>query len=70
MTEKVNIFLNLFKLRVNYLTIENLLDMNLVEENSFIVWSNFKRWKEVEIEWVVKYVLKEKFYIDFNYYIK
>lgn len=70
MTEKANILSNLFKLRANHLTIENPSDMNLVEENSPIVWSNSKRWKEAETEWVAKYVLKEKPHTDPNHYIK
>lgn len=68
--EKVNIFLNIFKLKDRYIIIENLLDMNLVEENFFVVWLNYKYWKVVDMEWVVIYVLKERFYMDFNYYIK
>lgn len=68
--EKVNIFLNIFKLKDRYIIIENLLDMNLVEENFFVVWLNYKYWKVVDMEWVVIYVLKERFYVDFNYYIK
>lgn len=68
--EKVNIFLNIFKLKDRYIIIENLLDMNLVKENFFVVWLNYKYWKVVDIEWVVIYVLKERFYMDFNYYIK
>lgn len=70
MIEKVNIFLNIFKLKDRYIIIENLLDMNLVKENFFVVWLNYKYWKVVDIEWVVIYVLKERFYMDFNYYIK
>lgn len=70
MTEKANILSNLLKLRANHLTIENPSDMNLVEENSPIVWSNSKRWKEAETEWVAKYVLKEKPHTDPNHYIK
>lgn len=68
--EKVNIFLNIFKLKDRYIIIENLLDMNLVEENFFVVWLNYKYWKVVDMEWVVIYVLKERFHMDFNYYIK
>lgn len=70
MTEKANIQTNLFKLKDNHLTIENPSDMNVVRENSPIIWSNENRWKLAETEWVAKYVLKERPNSDSHHYIR
>lgn len=68
--EKANIQTNLFKLKDNHLTIENPSDMNMVTENSPIIWSNENIWKVAETEWVAKYVLKERPNSDSDHYIK
>lgn len=49
-TEKANILSNIFKLKDRHITIENPIDMNLVEENSPVVWSNYKHWKVADTE--------------------
>lgn len=69
-TEKANILSNIFKLKDRHITIENPLDINLVKDNSPVVWSNYKHWKVAETEWVAKYVLKERPHTDPNHYIK
>lgn len=69
-TEKANILSNIFKLKDIHITIENPLDMNLVEENSPVVQSNYKHWKVADTEWVATYVLKERPHTDPNHYIK
>ena len=57
-TEKAHIVSNLFKLKDNHLTIENPSNMNLVTENSTIVWSNKNGWNIADTEWVATYVIK------------